>query len=541
MKTKINLLWTLLFLLGFGACEDPSEMVPSDGLNVREIYATFVGSDVAFYPEADFPYGEEIKIVVPYYWPEDGDVKADVTRMRLYANLPNNVTILPKLSCGDLSQAYPITITYSDGTQTHHKLIAELRRSNKKEVLKFKLPAPADLEGVVSKEGDENVIYIPVGPAYDLNKLKDLKPEMQVSPHATVTPSLDEPQDFGQEIIYTVKADDGSSTTYTVKHKLEYEDYGIGYTRLMWQLSRASLGFTAEHNESGIAAWGDYMVINDKTSPIRCYNKVTGAFVKTLDMTGFDGNMCLQVFTDSKGRLFATNYAGQWGGTSLKFFTWDNIDAPAEKFYEMSSISTSLQYGRKVSMVGDFDDHAYIYVTVSNSKTILRYEIKNGQVLDGQPVTTQFGGSHNWNALCKIAPVSEATPDEFYMMDAGYSEVGYVIDGQWTTDLEAMKTNFSSYGYPIDICYVEFNNAKYLYVLMSNWGWSYWGLLYDVTSRPTLTRVWKGVTYIPGDVTNPNSTGGITCEVSEDGKSMFMYMMGTNNGVIKYELTSIKI
>jgi hypothetical protein len=43
-----------------------------------------------------------------------------------------------------------------------------------------------------------------------------LTPTIDVSPNAKINPPTGEPKDFSSDVIYTVTAEDGSSTTYTV-------------------------------------------------------------------------------------------------------------------------------------------------------------------------------------------------------------------------------------------------------------------------------------------------------------------------------------
>lgn len=51
----------------------------------------------------------------------------------------------------------------------------------------------------------------------DLSKLNGVTCSFFISPYATVTPTPDVPQDFSKDVHYTVKAQDGTTTDWTVK------------------------------------------------------------------------------------------------------------------------------------------------------------------------------------------------------------------------------------------------------------------------------------------------------------------------------------
>lgn len=64
---------------------------------------------------------------------------------------------------------------------------------------------------------DGNIIEFKITPDLDLSKLNGVTCSFFISPYATVTPTPDVPQDFSKDVHYTVKAQDGTTTDWTVK------------------------------------------------------------------------------------------------------------------------------------------------------------------------------------------------------------------------------------------------------------------------------------------------------------------------------------
>lgn len=101
------------------------------------------------------------------------------------------------------------------------------------------------------------------------------------------------------------------------------------------------------------------------------------------------------------------------------------------------------------------------------------------------------------------------------------------------------------------IAYGEFNHAKYMFAASGNWAYQTKLLGFDVTN-PSLIPIDKNddayykkfnvftslpniLQFAKGD--NENATGDVAVKMSDDGNSMYVYMLVTDAGIMAYELT----
>ncbi len=120
----ILLATTLLF-----ACEKPEDNISAPRFGLTNIYAQFADESISteqFTTSQIAPFGEVIRIQFPKYYPRNSLNPIDITRMRLTATLPVNVTIEPKLNVMDLTKPNTIEVVNSNGTIDKHIIIGEI-------------------------------------------------------------------------------------------------------------------------------------------------------------------------------------------------------------------------------------------------------------------------------------------------------------------------------------------------------------------------------------------------------------------------------
>ena len=83
--------------------------------------------------------------------------------------------------------------------------------SAEKQLLTFTFPDVAQAQITIDQTVRTIKVIFP-----RLTDVKSLKPTITVSPAAMVSPATGVPQDFSKPVVYTVKAEDGSTQTYTV-------------------------------------------------------------------------------------------------------------------------------------------------------------------------------------------------------------------------------------------------------------------------------------------------------------------------------------
>jgi len=388
---------------------------------------------------------------------------------------------------------------------------------------------------------DGNIIKFKVTPDFDITKLNGATSEFFISSYATVTPYPSEPQDFSKDVVYTVKAQDGTTSTWTVKwgygDKLP-DGEGFGYSLKKWEKSWTDLGFTADV-ENSLAVCGDYLVASRSCI---CLDKLTGENSgKKLNTTGIpsaDGSSAKAVpfflTNDSKGNLIGFTLPG-WAGV-FNIYKWSSIDSAPVLLYSTTSVGVS----RKVNVVGDINGDAYIYDMRQGSVTgeHNRWKVTNGKVEAPEIFETSVPTNDgNWTQ-CMAALDASASP-AFYLADpiAGGSNVWYFengvneqIQGPGTEGDKGPKGwgNFTQ----ASCNTFKFNGKTYGAFLTSSWGKSFFTILStNEAQEVVLNEIISPVQY------NGNATGSICTSLSQDGESIYVYELLTSTGVRCYELT----
>lgn len=129
MKT-VNLFLILIFSsFLLISCEPPVDNLSAPTYGLTGIAAQFADESISteqFTSSQAPPFGDTIRIQFPYYYPAGSNNPIDITRMRMTATLPVNVTILPKLTVMDLTKENVIEVINSDGTIDKHIIIGEI-------------------------------------------------------------------------------------------------------------------------------------------------------------------------------------------------------------------------------------------------------------------------------------------------------------------------------------------------------------------------------------------------------------------------------
>ncbi len=528
----------------FTACEVPEDFSGSytdDGAQL--ITATFLDGTGGFYSEGTAPFGEEIKIVFPYYYPEESSNEIDITQMRLTANLPNNVIVTPGLAVHDLTQPVEITITAANGKVTKHRIVSDIRKSSKAQILEFSLPE-AQMGGFIIES--QKLIGLVSG-GMDLS---DLTPVIKVSPHATISPDPSVPQNFNEPVVYTVTAHDGTQVQYTVKTITPNKvSHGIrkGSARLLWQKSGGDLNFT-EHMETAIATSGNYLILNTRNVDMRYYDRFSGQYVGSIPR----GDLATYAFqnfnlaNDQEGNLLSCNLS--LAGADFVIYRWnkDALNSAPTPFVKWTN-NTGGQVGRKLSIKGDLNGDAVVFATATFSGKILRWEVKGGVLVSQTPEILTYKGK-TWNYLGDVIAEGPTVNDNLFV--SGYP--GDLAYANVKTGEPIATFDLAGAGYVVNqsIDHVEFNGAKYLAAVDVIYSWSGKGYLYDVTAPASLSTPASDANYgnfrvfatpVIGASNNGNSTGDIILRVSEDGYKMVLYTLVTNGGISAYEFDCVDV
>ena len=538
---------SILFVLS--ACQKPDDLTPSvsrDGVN--SITASFINdgsTENSFKSEIDHENGI-ITIVFPYNYPSNTDkvlTLSELTKMRITANLDDNVIISPALLFFDLTKENMITITDQTKVKRQYKVVAEIRKSAESKISEFEL-IEASLVGVINEEKKTiSLITIDeIGPSLA---------KISTSFGATMSPNPRNVNlDYNREVKVTVTAQNGTSTSvYTIKKEVPLKvTLGMreGSGKILWSKKlQSDLGIVPLNLTGGLAVTKNHVIINTRGESSIYLNAKTGEKVGTLNMSSIVGGLKNFYNTaDDDGNILVNNLAPNDG--SFKIWKIKDVTSAPELLIEYSGGEA---LGRKISVKGSIDKDAIITAPIyAPGNKFLRWQVKNGALVSTTPTTITISGieaSWNNNADIVYADPSNLSSDYFAAYYAKPYKFAWV-DGT-TNAVKGWGPEISGNWVPNAVDYTVFNKNPYAVQNTINgftWGSDDGILLFDAGSVNTLaTPIWKAPigTYGGKDNAgqNANATGDVVLKVSDDGYYMYLYFMFTNGQVVCVQFDAI--
>ncbi|WP_268223329.1 DUF5018 domain-containing protein [Sinomicrobium oceani] len=553
---NINFKLAVLVLLVSYGCQDPDELLPSvsrQGLN--SITANFEDGRGEFIGYLDTET-DRIVIPVPYYFPVNSTLEVTpdmLSRMRVNANLDDNVTVEPSLLYMDLTTENTITVTDQRKQVRQYTVVGEIRKSSEASIEDFSLPS-LGLSGVVNE--DTRTISI-----ISFGEIEPAKAEYRLSAHATIDPDpAAEALDYNEGVELTVTAHDGTQNVYTVQKAVPGKlPYGIraGSGRIMFAKQlKSDLGITVDNLTGGIAATGEYVVINTRNYESVVIDAKTGERVTSFSLGSVQGSLTNFYSTaDASGTILVNNLAPNDG--SFKVWKLTSIASAPELMIEWDG---GVAIGRKLSVQGSLDADAVITAPIfgSPSRSFARWVVSGGVLTSQVPDIISVGGlPKGWTTNADVISTSATNPMSDYFV-ASYSDNQFAwVNGQSNTVrqmLDPLSTNYIQNA----VDYIEFNNASFAainWINSFNWGSADMVWLLDVSSPATFSgdlsagsvpavqwasepNVYGGKSVSP-PVVNGNGTGDVALTVSENGYYLYLYFMFTNGYVVGVQFDAI--
>lgn len=539
---------SILFLMN--ACKTPDDLIPSvsrDGINsITASFADDDSSENSFSSEIDHENGI-ITIIFPYNYPSKSDnvlKLSELTKMRVSANLDDNVTISPALLYLDLSKENFITLIDQSKVKREFKIIADIRKSAESRILEFEL-LEQGLVGVVNEEKKTISIIA-------IDEIEPTLAKASVSHGATLSPDpTKEKLNYDVEVKITVTAQNGTTTSvYTVKKDVPAKvELGMreGSGKVLWSKKlQSDLGISALNLTGGIAVTKDHVIINTRGESSIYLNSKTGQKEGTLNMGSIVGGLKNFYSTaDDDGNILVNNLAPNDG--SFKIWKIRDVNSTPELFIEYSG---SEALGRKISIKGSLDKDAIITAPIYTvGKDFLRWQVKNGSLVSTTPDRISISGidGATWtnNADVIYSNPSDVTSDYFVAYYTTPRKFGWV-DGN-TNAIKAYGPEISGNWIVNAIDHTVFNNNTYVVhntVNSFTWGSDDSILLFDANSTNSISKpIWKAPigTYGGKDNAgqNANGTGDVVLKVSDDGYYMYLYFMFTNGQVVCVQYDAI--
>ncbi|MGX5689641.1 DUF5018 domain-containing protein [Arcticibacter tournemirensis] len=553
MKKIINSAITFagIFLLGACAKIDSEFTVKSSSKTLTALQINFADGTGGFTPTTPEPYGSDITVEIPWYYPEGSLNETSLDSLFISGSIPNSSYMSPAFGLTNLSSPKSYTLTAQDGSKNEFKITAVRKRSSKAEITSFKLKE-ADISGVVVN----NKVIIP----YTDVDISHQTAVVELSYYAKISPDPSTVHDYSQPVQYTVTADDGTNVVYTVQLGTPVKlEKGFGSVKKLWSKSSGDLGFE-DYRQISIAVSGDYFVLPNSNewvdgSSIKYYSRKTGAAAGNLNVNGVE--RIYSIANDKNGKIVGINSI--YAGNNVCLYEWDNVNSTPKLLARTSDWSSvgGAFYGRKLSIYGDLSGDAVIMATTDGSNkdganNILKWTVKNGTIVSQDPEVIKYPKGYDY--VAKAVPTGPNATDDFYFCSNSPSFISY-LSGTSKTVQYSFSSDFiaNARGNTPALTYFEFNKAKFAAVIDAS-PYSSAMHIFDVTDPSKIStstssgnyasfHVFDGSSdYVACPSANWNVTGDIAVgPVSADGFKMTVYFLVTNGGVVAYELNCIDV
>ena len=545
MKNKIlSIISVIAFLMGISACQSPEEFNPTVERNIiNNLTASFPDDDSddnSFTSEIDYT-NHVITVVFPYNYPKLSDnvlQLSDLKKMRVIADLDNNVYVYPTLLFMDMTKDNFITVKDQTGASTEYKVVAEIRKSNECAITKFNITS-LGLSGIIN-ESTKTISLI------SLESIGEVLADISISHGATISP---DPRtvalNYDQDQKITVTAQNGTTkSTYTVKKEIP-EKIAAGLransAKLIWAKKLTDIGISSSDMTTGIAVTNDYVVINERAKNPIYLNAKNGEKAGTMNIS-FAGSLTnFYTTSDKDGNILFTNLTPN-AGPAFTVWKASGVDQAPEKYIEFT---TSLAMGRKLSVSGSLNNNAIITAPIyATSGQFARWQVENGVLKSQTPdiITAQGIGAWGTNADVIYSDPTDLTSDYFTTFYAEPRNLCW-MDGK-TNSIKNKGVALDGNYVPNAVDHAVFNKVEYVASnLVNPWSWGTADNIYlfDLSSGSLGTQAIDfgstglGINGNYGSKilgnTNGNYCGDVVLKVSDDGYYMYIYFMFCNGYV----------
>lgn len=546
MKKIYSLLATLTaFLIILSGCQQVEDLTPSvSRFGINSLNASFYGDESSennFASEIDYE-NNLITVVFPYNYPRTSNnilTMDALKKVRIEANLDDNVVVSPPLLYMDMTKENFVTITDQSKTKKDYKIVAEIRKSAEAKITDFSLNA-VGISGIID-EDNKTISLI------SIEEIGEVLAEVTISHGATISPDpTTTALNYDQDIAVTVTAQNGvDKVVYTVRKDVPNKvDRGMrnGSAKILWTKKlQSDLGITTLHNTTSLAVTKDYVVVNTRNEPGMLLDRKTGAKVGTMPNMGpIQGGLTNFFATADDGdNILISNLAPNAG--TYKVWRINGINGTPELYIDWSA-SGSTAIGRKLSVKGNLDGDAMITATLMGSAmSYARWQVKDGVLLSQTPEIIAINGIEGaWNNNADVVATNPSDPTADYFISYYAAPRKFAWVNGKTNTIMAQGPEISGNWIQNAADYTVFNGNPYSVNMSINsftWGSDDKVYLHDANAVTTFTEpIWTTPigTYGGKDNggTNANGTGDVILKVSSDGYYMYLYFMFTNGCVV---------
>ncbi len=505
-------------------------------------------------------YASKFVLQVPWFYPttSDSETTPYMTKVRVQATIQPNCKIEPSLGLLDLTKENIYTFTNAKGESRQICITGERVKSSDCEIQVFSIDEPA-ITGIVDKSAKTVTLV-------SAEDLSSCTAKAQVSAHATISPDPAEPQNYNNDVKFTVTAHDGTTkAVYTViKSVPDKIDKGFNKSSVeqLFNFDPVTMAGLPAYNTDGIypslAVSGGKLVFcsGNGTTPVYL-NGVTGVNEGQINI---GSAVAAAVTNDEAENILICNHAESgetfniWKTTSVK-------EAPV--LLHSFTNEAGLPMGYSIKAIGNIDTDAVIDITnegisgVTSSSSVTRVTISGGKVTDVTVLDLSASGL-GWGA----APVNNTdvvatapTKDASVFFSYYDPNILHHVAADGTVKASLPFNNGSSWGLNVNnLDSKQFNNATYMALFIvshfPSWGMGPALYIYDITDPSTLSGNLDETTAIvlSNSAISWTQTGSycyaagdVVLAPSKDGFKLYVYYYDQNSGVIGgYSVDCIK-
>lgn len=543
------------------SCQEPEDLVPAQARNgINSVTAYFLYDDREeneFGSEIDYENGI-ITIVFPYTYPANTESHLemdDLKKVKVVAELDDNVVVDPPLLIMDLTRDDNyITVTDQRKQKKTYHIVAEIRKSNLCQILKFELPS-INVAGVIN-EGAKTISLI-----YD-SDIPAMKADAKLSFGASFT-GTDPTKTavaypVSTPVSLTVVAQDGVTTaTYTVSISTpDILDKGMRYgsEKTLWHINLNNLGIGNTLLTGGMAVIKDKVVLNTRGEDLLVLNAETGAKEGTIAID-FKGNLTNFYCTgDLNDNILVCNLVAKDATDNFVIYRIKGVGGTPVKYIDFNTGGKSV--GRKISVYGDLDGDAIITAPVYQAGNEFYRWTVTGGALNATPDLVSIADTDlaTWTYNCDVVYSSATDVNADYFMSSYASIAGSGDRFHLWMDGKNNTIKYKSPGYSVNwvpnaVDYIVFNGVGFMASITINgftWGADDVAYLYDTSKNNLDETAWecdKGVygAFPTNSIANGNQTGDVALRLSEDGYYMYVYFMFSGGQVVKVQFDCLNM
>ncbi|MFC3196095.1 DUF5018 domain-containing protein [Parapedobacter deserti] len=548
---------TLLVGMVMVSCQKLEYRERNEANEISDVYATIEGRgrDRLFVGRV---VEDTIFLDIDYFYPIDSDNEMDLSRMLLRVTVPSDATVTPSLDgFWDLTAERTLTVTSGSGAVNTY--VVKARKVGNTEVSRALLTYDdetgqrQELQAII--QGD--VINFSIVPG---TVLSNTVFTYTINRHSSGSIEDGESIDLAGPVPFVVSSVGNVQRNYTIRTiEATKLPKGIrpGSAKILFEKRlKGDLGISVDNMTGGIAAIGDFVVLNTRDQNSVYINAFTGERVGEIDLGPIRGSLRNFYSTgDAGGNILVSNLTPN-DGNVFNIWKLSSVTAAPEPFIQWDAGGTS--FGRKFSIQGSVDGDAIITAPVVGveSSSFARWSVVGGSLVSQTPeIVTISGYSWSNNNADVIHTSATNLESDYYVIGYSDNRLARVsgTSNAVAATLDRLNANFIANA----VDFTEFNNGKFVaynHVNSFTWGSADQVFLIDTEagfSGDPSANTAPGLIWAPekgrygpaaaSGAVNGNGTGDVAMRVSENGFYLYLYFMFTNGYVVGVQFDCVDI